>query len=260
MKFALVNNERKEPQPNLEGICLSCGSPMVARCGEVRIKHWAHKGIRRCDPWWENETEWHRNWKNQFSSDWQEIVHHAENGEKHIADVKTKEDWIIEFQHSYIKPEERRSREAFYQKLIWVVDGNRRLGDKKRFFGILGDSLFNKNYPELKSTFPEGALLRDWIQSKTHVFFDFGEEDLWWLLSGSDEYWAFILPISRSKFLEFHRNDDLIRNNEFDALVEKYKDIAPKPIKSQHPRVESKEIHPNELLMLLRVQRRYRKQ
>ena len=47
------------------------------------------KGRRFCDPWWENETEWHRAWKDQFPADWQEIVHHAEDGEKHIADVKT---------------------------------------------------------------------------------------------------------------------------------------------------------------------------
>jgi hypothetical protein len=253
MKFALVNNERKEAQSNLQDTCIACGSPMVARCGEVRIKHWAHKGIRRCDTWWENETEWHRNWKNQFSSDWQEIVHHAENGEKHIADVKTKEDWIIEFQHSYIKPQERRSREAFYQKLIWVVDGNRRLGDKKRFFGILSDSSFNKNYPGLKSTFPEGALLRDWINSNTHVFFDFGEEDLWWLLSGSDEYWAFVLPLPRSKFIEIHQ----VNPSEFDELIKTYSVSTPKPNQSKHPWVESKDIHPNELLMVLRNQRRY---
>lgn len=255
MKFALVNNERQEAQPSLEGRCLGCGSPMLARCGEVRIKHWAHKGTRRCDPWWENETEWHRNWKNQFPSDWQEIVQYAENGEKHIADLKTEEGWVLEFQHSYIKPEERRSREAFYQKLIWVVDGTRRVSDKKRFFDILSDSSFNKNYPGLKSTFPEGALLRDWIDSKTHVFFDFGDEDLWWLLSGSDEYWAFVLPLPRLKFIEIHNSNPA----EFDELIKTYTVTPPKFTPSKHPWVESRDIHPNELLMVLRNQRRYRR-
>jgi hypothetical protein len=50
----------------------------------------------------ENETEWHRAWKDQFPPEWQEIVHLAGDGERHIADVKTGDGWVIEFQHSYI--------------------------------------------------------------------------------------------------------------------------------------------------------------
>ena len=130
MKFALVNNHREEAQPNLKGECPSCNSPMIARCGERRIYHWAHLGHRICDPWWENETDWHRNWKNQFPTNWQEIVHHAQDGERHIADVKTSANWVIEFQHSPIKSEEKRSREHFYKHLIWVVNGVRRERDK----------------------------------------------------------------------------------------------------------------------------------
>src|SRR5215469_8979083 len=125
MKFACVNGQRQEAQPNLLGKCPACGQPMVARCGEARVWHWAHKGHRDCDPWWENETEWHRAWKDQFPADWQEIVHNAEDDERHIADVKTQNGWVIEFQQSRISPDERRSREAFYQSLVWVVDGLR---------------------------------------------------------------------------------------------------------------------------------------
>jgi competence protein CoiA len=77
---------------------------MVAKCGEVRAPHWAHRSRRECDHWWEPETEWHRAWKNAFPEEWQEIVHWAEDGEKHIADVKTGRGWVIEFQHSYFAP------------------------------------------------------------------------------------------------------------------------------------------------------------
>jgi len=56
-----------------------------------------------CDNWWENETQWHRDWKNHFPVEWQEVVQIAEDGEKHIADVKTSEGWVVEFQHSYLK-------------------------------------------------------------------------------------------------------------------------------------------------------------
>ena len=97
MRFALVNGQRHEAQPNLVGKCQNCDRPMVAKCGEVRIWHWAHQGKRFCDPWWENKTEWHRKWQAEFPDAWQEIVHHDETGEKHIADLKTDRGWIIEF-------------------------------------------------------------------------------------------------------------------------------------------------------------------
>ena len=126
MKYAIVNGERSEARRGLAGECPACSSEMIAKCGEIYAHHWAHKGRRNCDAWWENETEWHRAWKNLFPTDWQEIVHRADDGEKHIADVQTEDGWTIEFQHSLIKPEERVSREEFYEKMIWVVDGKLR--------------------------------------------------------------------------------------------------------------------------------------
>src|SRR5882724_2105651 len=87
MKFARTNGQRQEAQPNLSGECCGCGAPMVARCGDIRVWHWAHRSGRACDPWQENETEWHRAWKDRFPAEWQEIVHRAEDGERHIADV-----------------------------------------------------------------------------------------------------------------------------------------------------------------------------
>ena len=102
---------------------------MIAKCGDQRVWHWAHRGVRVCDPWWEPETEWHRAWKNEFPADWQEAIHFAQTGEKHVADVKTQSGMVIEFQHSFLKTEERMSREAFYRKMVWVVDGRRRKRD-----------------------------------------------------------------------------------------------------------------------------------
>jgi len=134
------------------------------------------RGRRHCDSWWENETEWHRNWKGRFPVDWQEIVHHAEDGERHIADVKTDDEWVIEFQHSYIRPEERRFRESFYPKLVWVIDGLRRKTDVPGFQGALEQGTqIVANFPALKLRSKKGALLRDWAGSRAHVFFDFGD-------------------------------------------------------------------------------------
>src|SRR5262245_61579053 len=135
MKFALVNGQRQEAQPNLSGECRACGNPMVARCGKVRVWHWAHKGTFLCDPWWEweHEGEWHRAWKAEFPDAWQEVIHPVDNGTKHIADIETEHGWVIELQHSPISPEERRSRDAFYRQLVWVVDGTRRKRDAGQF-------------------------------------------------------------------------------------------------------------------------------
>ena len=222
LKFALVDGQRQEPQPNLSGMCPGCGNPMVAKCGEIRVWHWAHKGRRACDPWWENETDWHRNWKDQFPTDWQEIVQHAEDGERHIADVKTEHGWVIEIQHSYIKPHELRSREAFYQKLIWVVDGTRRERDEARFLKTWrrGMMVGGPKSAMRRVSSDEGALLRDWAGSRAHVFFDFGDEQvLWWLSRESDDRRAYIAKFSRAKFIEIHRRMATQRAYQFDSFV-----------------------------------------
>ncbi len=140
MKFALVNGEKAEAQPEMRrGTCLYCQSETIAKCGDERIEHWAHKSKVSCDLWWENETEWHRAWKNHFPKEWQEYIHtDPVTGEKHIADIKTDKGLVIEFQHSSIKSDEIKSREAFYKNMVWVVDGTRLKKDYPRFLNGTG--------------------------------------------------------------------------------------------------------------------------
>jgi competence protein CoiA len=134
MKLALVNGVKVEANPQLKGVCICCASEVVAKCGKINIWHWAHKSKIHCDSWWERETAWHRQWKNQFPVDWQEIVHtEKKTGEKHIADVKNPFGLVLEFQHSIINDDERVSRENFYKPMIWVVDGCRGNLDKSNF-------------------------------------------------------------------------------------------------------------------------------
>lgn len=220
MKFALVNGERREAEPDLAAECLNCGKPMVAKCGEVRVWHWAHKGSRLCDPWWENETEWHRSWKERFPSAWQEIVQVAGNGERHIADVKTEDGRVVEFQHSYIRPEERRSREAFYTRLIWVVDGMRRKRDKAQLLRAWKDGVGFTRAPMLRKAFvDECALLRDWAGARTPSFFDLGEPEALWCLLATSNGWAHLHPVSRSDFIEWLRNPSADAARRFEEFV-----------------------------------------
>ena len=148
MRFALLNDKRIEATKGAKGACPCCDNDLVAKCGEIYIHHWAHK--KKCDDhWWENETEWHRNWKNKFPKEWQEIIQKDESGEKHIADVKTSNGWVIEFQHSAIAREERDSRDYFYNKLIWIVDGTRLKTDVEQFKGEINSAKHISNEPEI---------------------------------------------------------------------------------------------------------------
>lgn len=123
MKFALVENERAEATPKSRATCSACGRTLIAKCGTMVVWHWSHSPVRHCDPWWENETEWHRAWKNLFPKELQEIIHTDEvSGERHIADVKTTDSTVIEFQNSAMSPAELASRENFYKKMLWIVN------------------------------------------------------------------------------------------------------------------------------------------
>ena len=141
MQFALVNGCRSEAQRGTSGICPDCESAMVPKCGPRVIHHWAHASRKNCDPWWENETDWHREWKNRFPEECREISHTAPDGEIHRADIKTPTGIVIEVQHSPMTDKERESRESFYKNLIWILDGRR---FRTRFYlgGILPDPAF----------------------------------------------------------------------------------------------------------------------
>ena len=223
MKFALINGDKAEATKRAKGFCPSCGSELIAKCGEVKVNHWAHKGNRNCDPWWENETDWHRSWKGKFPIDWQEVIHFDDSGEgeKHIADVKTQTGWVLEFQHSYLNPEERRSRNAFYPKLVWVVDGTRRKTDKPQFQKAIEESNIVWKEPLIRRVhFPEEyRLLKEWHDSNALVFFDFQEANetkqskLWFLFPKISTTKAYLSTFSREDFVELHNN------NKFDEIV-----------------------------------------
>ncbi len=221
MKYSSVNGERVEAHRGLRGQCLVCGNTTIARCGLVRRSHWAHKVKQTCDPWWENETKWHRAWKDQFPKEWQEIIQYAENGEKHVADVKTIQGYVIEFQHSHIKQEERQAREDFYKKMVWVVDGTGR-GDQ--FLKALNERPIPITSLLRKVRINDSVLLTEWSNSRVPVFFDFGKEVLWCLLPTSQNIWGCIVECPRHEFIELHKDENQSKNfekwlNEINYLV-----------------------------------------
>jgi len=183
VKYALVNGIKKEAEPKLRGVCCYCRAEMIARCGRYKIRHWAHKSRAECDPWWESEGEWHRNWKNHFPIDWQEVVHFDEvTGEKHIADIKNPHGLVIEFQNSSMTQEERQSREKFYKKMIWVVNGNRSDLTEAYFnMGLSGPIQKNPLAYQI-SWMGRGKFLESWGEAKAKVYLDFGKDVVWRLV------------------------------------------------------------------------------
>lgn len=202
MKYAMVDGQRREALPGLLGKCPKCDTVMTPKCGRFRVAHWAHPA-GSFDHQWELETEWHRNWKECFPREWREIVHQASNGERHIADVKTGHGLVIEFQHSDISEEERRSREAIYGPMCWVVDGLRLKGDIGRFIEALRCGRRLSASPLIRTVPVERCiLLRKWADSRVRVYFDFGEPILWASLPRTPNGFAVLVPVPRKYFIE----------------------------------------------------------
>lgn len=226
MKFALIDNNRIEATKGAKGICPSCGSELIAKCGEFKVNHWAHKGIRDCDPWWETEKEWHRLWKNNFPNEWQEVTFTDEStGEKHIADVQTSNGVVIEFQHSHINPQERISRERFYKKMVWVVDGTRLKRDFLRFLKGCKDLRRTDSPNRYIVQFPDECFPSSWLGSIVPVIFDFRGLELienpkdirnflYCLLPNQNKLDSTLVVLSRETFINRAINGDLFKKQQ----------------------------------------------
>jgi hypothetical protein len=180
MKYAKLGEERIEATPKAVAACPACGEAMVAKCGSVLAWHWSHRARTHCDRWWETETAWHRDWKNRFPVEWQEVVMFDEALTAcHIADVRTPAGLVIEFQRSTITSEEVAARQAFYGRMIWVVDGCRGFADAVNFTNmrerVNADGLCGFMWYSRSALF-----LRWWVDKP--VFVDFGEHGFWRIL------------------------------------------------------------------------------
>ncbi|WP_460274771.1 competence protein CoiA [Celeribacter sp. ULVN23_4] len=201
MRFALSDTQRIEATPKAVGTCPCCGAEMQARCGTKKVWHWAHKGRRHCDTWWENETEWHRSWKNQFSPDWQEVPARDAQGELHIADIKTPYGLTIEFQHSAIKLDEVIKRTAFYNQVIWIIDATRRPTDLEQYAKML-DYISPERFDGVDIyTVHQNAtrLLKEWGSLRRTVGFDYGGDNLC-LLTADQGQQRYLFDFPKAEF------------------------------------------------------------
>lgn len=136
------------------GVCPSCKETLRAKAlGSRHIRaHWAHVSAD-CDPWSEPESEWHRQWKSRWPVECREVVIGP-----HRADVRTPSGLVIELQHSSLSSEEIEEREAFYGRMIWILDARSwDIGRRERV--LVGyDDVGDDTFPRYKIQF---APLRD---------------------------------------------------------------------------------------------------
>lgn len=117
------NNRRISPHKGATATCPLCSSSVRAYCGEINIHHWRHVSLSLCDTWKESESEWHRNWKNKFPKEWQEVI--IDDGfERHIADIKTPGGLVLELQNSSISSVTIKIREQFYDNIVWLINAD----------------------------------------------------------------------------------------------------------------------------------------
>ncbi len=221
MLFAILNGERVEAKPKTKAICQLCGQLVLSKCGEVNIWHWAHQKNESCDNWFEHETEWHKNWKLIFGKDNCEKPICKDNS-KHIADIYTKEEVVIELQNSSIEKAVIRKREDFYgEKMIWVINGKH---FKENFlitrFLILEDmeyyhrhnplsKYYGKNNDSWKFEFDFSWswCRKTWRDVQRHVFIDFGDENLYWIKEGMGMARGKCMEVSKAKFVQKYGGD-----------------------------------------------------
>lgn len=112
------NGARLLATPGEHGLCPGCGMPVSARCGEVKIWHWAHDNLSDCP--YAPETEWHLKWKSLFPTECVEIINGA-----HRADVIFN-GVVYEFQTVALEPSVMIERQAFWEskgyRFYWVFN------------------------------------------------------------------------------------------------------------------------------------------
>ena len=118
-------------------MCPTCGTAVIAKCGDINSHHWAHESREDCDAWSENIGPWHLEWQNLVDEQYVEIAIGP-----HRADIVGNSGLVVELQHSPIPADHIEAREEFYGDMIWLFDATQRFpcvpsGDRV-FFSLQG--------------------------------------------------------------------------------------------------------------------------
>jgi hypothetical protein len=112
------NGVKVEAEPGESAACPGCHGRLIAKCGEIKIWHWAHESLENSLCEWEPESEWHRDWKRLVIPTACEV-----RMNNHRADIVGNQGRVIELQHSSIDVNQIMDREEAYGfRMIWLFD------------------------------------------------------------------------------------------------------------------------------------------
>jgi len=170
MFFALMNGRRITAKPGGRATCPSCGQTVLAKCGQIKIWHWAHI-TNDCDGWSEGVTAWHLDWQNRFPEEWREVGI-LKNNESHRADICAPNGIVVEFQHSSISPEDILIREKFYGPLMrWVFNARDAYANKRLLFNWRKIDAYHRVMVDLRWQYPRTTI----GFCRRSVYLDIGE-------------------------------------------------------------------------------------
>lgn len=227
MIYAIQNNKKVEASPKSCALCPLCEKEVFSKCGEINVWHWAHHKDESCDTWYEPETLWHKNWKLVFGKENSEVII-KHNGLKHIADIHSKNDVVIELQNSPIQKQIIQKRENFYgQRMIWLINGSHfelnfstwhrtwPINWTRTFEGwvniITGEVRSLLEDMETKDLhFSWSWARKSWIDVERPVFIDFGGDKLFWVKEGmGTPFGAGINILKKTFIIKYHGDPDL---------------------------------------------------
>jgi len=213
MIYALDDKgNRIQAKPNIKAKCPICGAGCIAKCGTIKVWHYAHEANFSCDSFSEGESEWHLQWKERFPEEQREVVIVREN-EKHVADIKGNQ-FILELQHSHIKPSDIEIRENFYGKMVWLFDFTNKINSQFEIYSEEEDTGVFPSYDEELSVLGYAYKLglfefRFYRANKVYdkisrpLFFDIGGGSVIEVININSKGSGFGYLLSYSKFFEF---------------------------------------------------------
>lgn len=166
------DNQKISATPNAVAFCPICNTLLKPKCGAINRWHFAHTTKENCDPWYEPESDWHRDWKRFVDNNHREVVI-VRNGKKHIADITTGI-VIIELQHSHLSFTDRIEREEFYKNMIWIVHVKRErftIRERPDFTSLYGDDFEKSMNVSFWWSYPLRWVIKD-MHCQTFIDFD----------------------------------------------------------------------------------------
>jgi len=181
MIWGNLKDSRVKATPKKKATCPICKGELVSKCGDVMQWHWAHKSKEDCDSWYEPESNWHRNWKDLFPEECQEVT-----VGKHRADIKFPSGFVIELQNSSISSGDICNREEFYgENMIWILNGKtlakglnlrkKELIQTDKQIGLNGEIVKSIGRVKQIVTFRWKSPPKSWWSAKRNIYIDLGD-------------------------------------------------------------------------------------